>query len=59
MFSLDGYRIVDLSPRVRARVYRVDGTVEEGTRDPYGRPWVMEEGRFAGDNSLFTLYSAP
>ncbi|GIS19045.1 MAG: hypothetical protein CM15mP120_09610 [Pseudomonadota bacterium] len=37
----------------------MDGSVEEGTADPYGRPWVMREGRFPGDNSLFTLYSAP
>ncbi|XOV85452.1 MAG: hypothetical protein ACFHXK_10110 [bacterium] len=59
MFSLNGYRPVDLSPRIRARVYRVDGTIEEGNTDPYGKPWVMKEGRFPGDNSLFTLYAAP
>lgn len=59
MFSFDGYRPVDLSPRLKARVYRVDGSLEEGNTDPYGKPWVMQEGRFAGDNSLYTLYSAP
>ncbi|HCG71136.1 MAG TPA: hypothetical protein DE147_11770 [Gammaproteobacteria bacterium] len=59
MFSLDRYKLVDLSPRIRARVHRVDGSIEEGSVDPYGRPWVMQEGRFAGDNSLYTLYSAP
>ena len=59
MFSFDGYRAIDLSPRLQARVYRVDGSIEEGNRDPYGKPWVMQEGRFPGDNSLFTLYSAP
>jgi kynurenine formamidase len=59
MFSFDGYKPVDLSPQFEARIYRVDGTVEEGTNDPYGKPWVMKEGRFAGDNSLFTLYAAP
>jgi len=59
MFSFDGYRQVDLSPRLKARVYRVDGTVEEGNTDPYGKPWVMKEGRFPADNSLFTLYAAP
>ena len=59
MFSLDGYRPVDLSPRLQARVYRVDGTLEEGNTDPYGKPWVMKEGRFPADNSLFTLYAAP
>ena len=59
MISFDGYRTVDLSPRIKARVHRVDGTIEEGSTDPYGKPWVMQEGRFAGDNSLYTLYSAP
>ena len=59
MFSFDGYKPVDLSPRLEARIYRVDGSIEEGNTDPYGRPWVMKEGRFPGDNSLFTLYAAP
>ena len=59
MFSFEGYRPVDLSPRLKARVYRVDGSIEAGNTDPYGRPWVMKEGRFPADNSLFTLYSAP
>ena len=59
MISFDGCRVVDLSPRIKARVHRVDGSIEEGTTDPYGKPWVMQEGRFPGDNSLFTLYSAP
>ena len=59
MFSLDGYRAVDLSPRIKARIHRVDGTIEEGDTDPYGKPWVMREGEFPGDNSLFTLYWAP
>ena len=59
MFSLTGREAVDLSPRIKARVHLLDGTIEEGTTDPYGKPWVMQEGRFAGDNSLFKLYSAP
>ena len=59
MFSLAGLEPIDLSPRIKARVHRLDGTIEEGTTDPYGKPWVMQEGRFPGDNSLFTLYSAP
>ena len=59
MISFDGCRVVDLSPRIKARVHRVDGSIEEGTTDPYNKPWVMQEGRFPGDNSLFTLYSAP
>ncbi|MAW27751.1 MAG: hypothetical protein CMP98_02980 [Gammaproteobacteria bacterium] len=59
MFSFEGHRPVDLTPRLKARVYRVDGSIEEGNADPYGKPWVMKEGRFPGDNSLFTLYAAP
>jgi len=59
MFSLDNCQAVDLSPNVKARIHRVDGTVEKGNTDPYGKPWVMQEGVFPGDNSLFTLYSAP
>jgi kynurenine formamidase len=59
MFSLEGYREIDLSPRVKARIHRADGSIEEGNRDPYGKPWVMKEGVFPGDNSLFTLYWAP
>ncbi len=59
MFSFDGYKPVDLSPRLKARIYRVDGSLEEGNTDPNGKPWVMKEGRFPGDNSLFTLYAAP
>ena len=31
MISFDDYRVVDLSPRIKARVHRVDGTIEEGT----------------------------
>ena len=56
MFSFDGYKPIDLSPRLKARIYRVDGSIEEGNTDPYGKPWVMQEGRFVGDNSLYTLY---
>lgn len=59
MISLEGYRAIDLSPRIKARIHRADGTVEAGNTDPYGNHWVMQEGVFAGDNSLFTLYSAP
>lgn len=59
MFTAAGHRAVDLSPRIKARIYRVDGSIEEGNTDPYGKPWVMKEGRFPGDNSLFTLYAAP
>ena len=59
MFSLEGLKPVDLSPRLKARSYLVDGTLLEGNIDPNGKPWVMREGRFPGDNSLFKLYAAP
>ena len=59
MFSLDGYQAVELSPLIKPRIHRVDGSIEEGEPDPHGRHWVMEEGRFAGDNSLFTLFRSP
>ena len=59
MFSLDGYKAIDLSPRIIPRINRLDGTVEEGKPDPYGNQWVMWEGRFPPDNSLFTVYAAP
>ncbi len=59
MFSLEGYTAIDLSPRIVPRIKRTNGSIEEGELDPYGRPWVMWEGRFPGDNSLFTIYAAP
>ena len=59
MFSFDGYKAIDLSPRVSPRINRFDGSIEEGATDPYGKHWVMWEGRFPMDNSLFTMYAAP
>ncbi len=58
MFSLDGYKAIELSPRIVPRIMRVDGSIEEGDVDPCGRPWVMWEGRFPPDNSLFTIYAS-
>ena len=59
MFSFDGYKAIDLSPRVSPRMIRFVGSIEEGATDPYGKHWVMWEGRFPMDNSLFTMYAAP
>ena len=59
MFSFDGYKAIDLSPRVSPRINRFFGSIEEGATDPYGKHWVMWEGRFPMDNSLFTMYAAP
>ena len=39
MFSFDGYKAIDLSPRVSPRINRFDGSIEEGATDPYGKHW--------------------
>lgn len=54
MFDPDKYRIVDLSPRMVARIKRLDGTIEEGNRDVTGLPWVLEEGIAEYDNTKYT-----
>ena len=43
MFSFEGLKPVDLSPRLKARAYLVDGTLEEGNTDPK-RKAVGDEG---------------
>lgn len=43
MISLEGHRIVDLSWELVSRVTRMDQTVEEGKRDVYNMPWIVEE----------------
>ena len=43
MFSLENKKIIDLTAELVSRVRRLDGTVEEGTRDVYGMPWIVEE----------------
>ena len=43
MISLEGHRIVDLSWELVSRVTRMDQTVEEGRRDVYNMPWIVEE----------------
>jgi len=55
MFNLDKYRIVDLSPRLVARIKRLNGEVEEGTADVTGLPWILEEGVAQYDNTLFSF----
>jgi kynurenine formamidase len=58
MISFKGHRVVELSPRLKARITRLDGTTEEGTKDPYGLPWVLEEGVAEYDRTLYTLLGA-
>jgi len=53
MLNLEGYRIVDLSPRMVARVKRLNGDIEEGNKDVTGLPWILEEGVARYDNTLF------
>jgi len=53
--SLEGHRIVDLSPRMVARIKRLNGDIEEGKPDAYGLPWILEEGVAKYDNTLFTF----
>lgn len=36
MFDLDKYRMVDLSPRMVARIKRLNGDIEEGNKDAAG-----------------------
>lgn len=55
MIDFAGHHVVDLSPRMVGRITRLDGTVEEGNKDIYGLPWVLEEGRVPYDDTLFTF----
>ena len=55
MFDPDKYRMVDLSPRMIARIKRIDGTIEEGNQDAAGLGWVLEEGGpVPYDNTMYT-----
>jgi kynurenine formamidase len=52
MISLKGHRIIDLSVELISRVYRLDATVEDGTRDVYGMPWMVEESINEADSTI-------
>ena len=52
MISLEGYRIVDLSWELVSRVTRMDQTVEEGKRDVYNMPWIVEESYNEQDGTI-------
>jgi len=54
MFDPEKYRIVDLSPRMVARIKRLNGDIEEGNKDAYGLGWVLEEGIAQYDNTKYT-----
>jgi kynurenine formamidase len=57
MFDLSNYNMVDLSPRMVARIKRLDGTIEEGNADIFGLPWSLVEGNVGTDydNTKYTL----
>ena len=52
MLSLEGHRVIDLTVQLESRIYRLDGTLEEGSRDVYGMPWMIEEYLNNKDNTI-------
>ena len=58
MISLKDQRIVDLTWPIRSRLTRLDGTIEEGTRDVYDMPWIVEETVNQKDNTIEHLIGA-
>jgi len=57
--SFDGYRIVELSPKIVARLQTLDGEILEGVPDPYGYPLTLRQGTAPYDNSTHTLLGNP
>ena len=43
MVNFKNSKVVDLTAEIVSRVARLDGTVDEGTRDVYNMPWIVEE----------------
>jgi len=43
MINLNNRKIVDLTAEIVSRVTRLDGSIDEGTRDVYNMPWIVEE----------------
>ena len=41
--SLENAKIVDLTVELVSRLTRLNGSIEEGTRDVYNMPWIAEE----------------
>ncbi|XOV85453.1 MAG: hypothetical protein ACFHXK_10115 [bacterium] len=52
MSILDGHRVVDLTTELVSRVTRLDMTIEEGTRDVYNMPWIVEESINEKDSTI-------
>ncbi len=57
--SFEGYRVVELSPRIVARLQTLDGEILEGAPDPYGYPLTLRQGTAPYDNSTHTLLGNP
>lgn len=58
MINLENKRVVDLTAELTSRVTRLDGSVEEGTRDTYGMPWIVEETINEKDGTIEHLVGA-
>ena len=41
--SLGNAKIVDLTVELVSRLTRLNGSIEQGTRDVYNMPWIVEE----------------
>ena len=41
--SLNNAKIVDLTVELVSRLTRLNGAIEDGTRDVYNMPWIVEE----------------
>lgn len=52
MISLENRKIIDLTAELVSRVTRLDGSVEEGKRDIYNMPWIVEETVNERDNTI-------
>lgn len=58
MLDLENRRIVDLSQELVSYVTRIDGSVEEGVRDVYDMPWIVEETINEKDGTMEHLVGA-
>ena len=52
MISLKGHKVVDLTWELVSRVTRMDQTIEEGVRDVYNMPWIVEESYNEKDGTI-------
>lgn len=57
--AFDDFRIVELSPKLVARLQTLDGEILEGVPDPYGYPLTLKQGTAPYDNSTHTLLGNP